>query len=685
MCVPDSVRISCTPAVLGFCSFLLMNLSYCREGKRSVTDSVTDSITGKATDSSAIYKEVAMEVVTIEDFLSNNFAEIVGLIFIWFILNVEKILDKEDLRAFMRIFYCEVAELVIFNVEKVTRTWSEPTVLRLLLSAAAYILRAVLVYLFIRLVWSHENSRRARILLAVPVFICAICGISPFFTDVVYSFNDQNIFVRGPLGGIFMGIVIFYVLIFVWYVIRQHNEKEKMNTSILLLIAAFLIISTILSTIYDIEWMGRLSIVYGIVFCLFALNTHKLQETILVLRENEALKNALQELEEAKKEADAANEAKTTFLLNMSHDIRTPLNGIIGMLDIGEHFAQDLEKQAECRAKIRESAGVLLELVNEVLDRSKLESGEVVLEEVPFDLTVIGRDVYNAIAPQAQKRNIRLIEGNCRLPHTRLIGSPLHYKRVIMNIVSNAVKYNKENGSIYINCSERALDGQRTEVDFVCRDTGIGMSEEFQKHIFEPFSQENQGARSYYKGTGLGMSIVKSIVDKMGGTITVESEKGKGTTFRVRIPFAVDETMETEDTGKEEETDVSIRGMKILVAEDNGINMEIVEFLLEKEGAVMLKAWNGQEAVEAFAGSAPGEIDAILMDVMMPIMDGHEATRQIRHMERADAAAVPIIAMTANAFSEDRLRAEEAGMDAHISKPFDGEELVRVIAGLAAE
>lgn len=624
-----------------------------------------------------------MEVMTFEEFLSNNFAEIIGLVFIWVIINVEKILDKKDLQAFMRIFYCEVAELVAFNLEKVTGYWSEPTVLRILLSAIAYTLRAVLVYLFIRLVWPYENNKKAKLLLDIPVVICGICGISPFFSKVVYSFSEDNHFIRGPLGWIFMVTVILYVLLFVYYIIRQHDENERMNTTILLLIAFFLISSTILSTIYDIEWMGRLSIVYGIVFCLFALNTNKLQETIYVLQENEALKHALGELDKAKKEAEGANEAKTTFLLNMSHDIRTPLNGIMGMLDIGDHYAQDLEKQTECRAKIRESAGVLLELVNEVLDKSKLETGEIVLEQIPFDITDIGRDVYNAVHLQAKEKNIRFIEEECCVPHLHLIGSPLHYKRVLMNIVSNAIKYNKENGSISTTCKERDLEEGRTEMIFICRDTGIGMSEEFQKHLFEPFSQEKQTARSSFKGTGLGMSIVKSIVDKMGGTITVDSVKGEGTTFTVIVPFEIDTAPEKKDTQQTQVLPCSIKGMKILVAEDNGINMEITEFLLEKEGAFIIKAWNGQEAVDAFAKSAPGEIDAILMDLMMPVKDGYEAARQIRKLEREDAGRVPIIAMTANAFAEDRIQTEEAGMNEHIAKPFDGDVLVKMIAGLA--
>ncbi len=618
--------------------------------------------------------------MTFEEFLSNNFAEIIGLIFIWIIINKEKLLDKKDVHSFMNIFYCEIAEMLAFNLEKITGYWSEPTALRIILSGIAYTLRAVLVYLFIRLIWPHENNKTAKMVLTLPLIVCAICGFSPFFTDFVYSFSATNHFSRGPLGWIFMITVIGYVLLFVVYIIKQHQNGEKMNTTILLLIAFFIIASTVLSTIYDMEWLGRLSIVYGIVFCLFALDTTKLKKTIYVLQENEDLKNALNELEETKKDAEIANEAKTTFLLNMSHDIRTPLNGIIGMLDIADHFPDDLEKQNECRDKVRNASKILLELVNDVLDRSKLESGEVVLEHIPFDLETIVQDVYNSITKLAEDRDIEIIEEKFDVAHTKLIGSPLHFKRIVMNIVSNAIKYNKDHGKVYLTYKEVSYDGHSVMIEFLCKDTGIGMSEEFQTHLFEPFTQEDQSARSNYQGTGLGMSIVKSIVDKMNGSISVKSEKDKGSIFDVLVPFEVNDSVEINISKDNHSEQYSIYGMNILLVEDNDLNMEIAEFLLEEYGANVTKAWNGKEAIDIYTKSKPGNFDVILMDVMMPVMNGYEATKYIRSCDRKDAKSIPIIAMTANAFVEDRIKAKEVGMSDYISKPLDEKIVIQTIA-----
>ena len=379
------------------------------------------------------------------------------------------------------------------------------------------------------------------------------------------------------------------------------------------------------------------------------------------------------------KKAEAANEAKTEFLQRMSHDIRTPINGICGMLDVADHYADDMEKQTECRAKIKEASYLLLELVNEVLDMSKLESDEVILEEIPFNLSCISREVFIVIEQIAAEQNIRIVWEKKEIIHRDLIGSPGHVKRVMMNILSNAVKYNRANGQIYISCREIPSEQPgMTTMEFVCRDTGIGMTEEFQKHIFEPFAQEDAGSRTKFAGTGLGMAISKNLVEKMGGTITFESKEGAGTTFVIRVPFRID----TDRSGRPEtgeKTEVSIRGLHILLAEDNELNMEIAEFLLQNEGAVVTKAWNGQEAVEIFEKSGSGEFDVILMDIMMPVMNGYEAAKRIRSLDREDAQVIPIIAMTANAFTEDRMKAKEAGMNEHIGKPVDGKLLVKVI------
>ncbi len=417
---------------------------------------------------------------------------------------------------------------------------------------------------------------------------------------------------------------------------------------------------------------------YFLMFSIFWFWTYR---TNLAHRKQEQEKDEKYkaELLIAAKKAEAANEAKTEFLQRMSHDIRTPINGICGLVNMADHYADDTEKQTEYRAKVKEASNLLLELVNDVLDMSKLESGEIVLEEIPFNLSSISREVFVVIEQVAAEQNIRIVWEKKEIIHRDLIGSPGYVKRVMMNILSNAVKYNRENGQIYISCIEIPSEQpEMTTMEFICRDTGIGMTEEFQKCVFEPFAQEHTGSRTKFAGTGLGMAISKKLVEKMGGTITFESEKGAGTTFVIRVPFKID----LDADKREEQEDVSensIKGLHILLSEDNELNMEIAEFVLQNEGADVTKAWNGQEAVELFRNSEPGEFDVILMDIMMPVMNGYEAAKMIRSLDREDAKKIPIIAMTANAFTEDRIRAKESGMDEHIAKPVDAELLIKVI------
>ena len=417
---------------------------------------------------------------------------------------------------------------------------------------------------------------------------------------------------------------------------------------------------------------------YFLMFSIFWFWTYR---TNLAHRKQEQEKDEKYkaELLIAAKKAEAANEAKTEFLQRMSHDIRTPINGICGMVNMADHYADDMEKQTEYRTKVKEASNLLLELVNDVLDMSKLESGEIILEEVPFNLSSISIEVFIVIEQMAAEQNIRIMWEKKEITHRDFIGSPGYVKRVMMNILSNAIKYNRENGQIYISCMEIPSElPEMTTMEFVCRDTGIGMTEEFQKCVFEPFAQEHKGSRTKFAGTGLGMPIAKKLVEKMGGTITFESKEGMGTTFVIRVPFKIDL-----DADKSEEqknvAEKSIKGLHILLVEDNELNMEITEFVLQNEGADVTKAWNGQEAVELFSKSESGEFDAILMDIMMPIMNGYEATKIIRSLDREDAKIIPIIAMTANAFTEDRIRAKEAGMDEHVAKPIDVELLIKVI------
>ena len=422
-------------------------------------------------------------------------------------------------------------------------------------------------------------------------------------------------------------------------------------------------------------------LLYVIAISLMWLSLRKSKENSLRI-EREKEQDYQRNLLEAAKKAEAANQAKTEFLQRMSHDIRTPINGIRGMVDVGDYYDDDLEKQSECRKKIREASNILLELVNEVLDMSKLESGEVFLEEKSFRLDEVIQEVCDVVERLAEEREIQVDMDLGPIQHMNLVGSAMHLKRLLMNVLSNAVKYNKDHGSIHLSCRELLSVQTETAVfEFTCKDSGIGMSEDFQKHIYEPFTQEEKFGASKFGGTGLGMPITKKLVEKMGGNITFESESGVGTTFVITIPFKINSEIDRcEDT--QEFSLHALDGFNILLVEDNELNMEIAEFSLQNADAKITKAWNGQEAVEIFQASSIGNFDVILMDVMMPVMDGYEATKTIRALSREDAKTIPIIAMTANAFSEDKIKAEEAGMNEHIAKPINMKLLIRIVSKL---
>lgn len=375
-------------------------------------------------------------------------------------------------------------------------------------------------------------------------------------------------------------------------------------------------------------------------------------------------------------EAKVANLAKTEFLRRISHDIRTPVNGIKGYIDMAASHPDDPEIQAHCRESANAVLHTLLELVNSVLDMSKLESDEVVLEEKPFDLTELLDEINAVLKPQAASKNIEYeIMRQDGLAVSHLIGSPRYLSQILLNLASNAIKYGRPGGYLRLNTKLISSTGQEAVYEFTCEDNGIGMSGEFQKHLFEPFSQEAQNARTKYEGVGLGLSIVKKLVDALGGTITCRSEKDVGTTFRVRLTFRIDKDYKVPEQPSEKSDHSVLEGKNVLLAEDNELNMEIAEFLLTDRGAKVTKAWNGEEAVDIFAASETGFFDIIFMDIMMPVKDGLTATREIRSLDREDAKTVPITAMSANAFSDDIQRSLDAGMNAHISKPIDEAKL----------
>ncbi len=377
-----------------------------------------------------------------------------------------------------------------------------------------------------------------------------------------------------------------------------------------------------------------------------------------------------------------ANSAKSEFLSHMSHDLRTPINGILGMLAIMEKSQHDQEQQAACRKKIRVSTEHLLSLVNDVLQVSKLESGRPVDVEEPFELRDALDDCITILSPRADEREIQLVLETDGLQHSRLIGNTLHLKQILMNVIDNALKYNHPHGSVVVKAKEIGYQDGTVEYQFVVEDTGIGIGEEFKKHIFEPFTQEEQGARTHYKGTGLGMSIVKKLVDQMKGTIEIDSQIGKGSVVQISLPIRVDEVQSAQSMDDGQNWKSNIAGMRVLLVEDNEINCEIVEFMLQDADVEVVTANDGKAAVDTFAASSPGSFDCVLMDLMMPVMSGYEATRVIRGLDRVDARTVPIIALSANTFEEDIALAKDAGMNEHLAKPVDINKMFMLMSQL---
>lgn len=391
-------------------------------------------------------------------------------------------------------------------------------------------------------------------------------------------------------------------------------------------------------------------------------------------------------LAKAARVASSANSAKTEFLRRMSHDLRTPINGIRGMVEVGDANADDLQKQTECRSKIWTASGLLLDLANEALDMSRLESGQVDLDLVPTNLVVLNREVCDILERQAEERLVTIICDQQTLDHPYARVSVTHLKRLLVNIAGNAVKYSRRGGYVRLACREvEPVDGAPV-YEYTIADNGIGMSEEFQQHLYEPFCREEQQVEGASSGTGLGAPIAKQLVELMGGTMSFTSILGQGTTFTIRLPFEKCKRSEIPQAVRVDAGDGdALQGLRVLLVEDNDLNAEIAQFTLARAGAVVTHAKDGESAVEMFAASAPHEYDVVLMDIMMPGIDGLEATRRIRALDREDAALTPIIAVSANAFADDRRLSREAGMNAHLSKPVSSQELVEALAHIAAD
>lgn len=436
-------------------------------------------------------------------------------------------------------------------------------------------------------------------------------------------------------------------------------------------------------------------VVAAVVASVLALYGGVIATVVLVRRRAESQRFAdllLQErdygdkLAKAAREASSANSAKTEFLRRMSHDLRTPINGIRGMVEVGNANADDLQKQTECRSKIWTASGLLLDLANEALDMGRLESGQVDLNLVPTDMVALNREVCDILERQAEERLVTIICDQRTLDHPYARVSVTHLKRLLLNIAGNAVKYNRQGGYVRLTCREvEPVDGVPV-YEYTIADNGIGMSEEFQQHLYEPFSREEQQVEGASSGTGLGASIAKQLVELMGGTMSFTSALGRGTTFTICLPFEKCKSSEIPQAVRVDAGDSDvIQGLRVLLVEDNDLNAEIAQFTLDRAGAVVTHVKDGESAVETFAASAPHEYDVVLMDIMMPGIDGLEATRQIRALDREDAATTPIIAVSANAFADDRRLSREAGMNAHLSKPVSSQDLVEALAHIAAD
>lgn len=411
---------------------------------------------------------------------------------------------------------------------------------------------------------------------------------------------------------------------------------------------------------------------------------HNLTNVLMTLSDIDDFKKreleAKEKLKEAAIEAKQANLAKTNFLRRISHDIRTPLNGIVGMINLSERYSNDTDKLYECKEKVLTSLDYLLSLINDILDMNKVESGTLVLENKPFNLIDIINKIIAIVETNCEQHNIQFFGGKdmSKIIHRNFVGSGEYLNRLLMNIASNAIKYNREGGSVTLYCTELSSDDTHALYEFVCKDTGLGMSEEFQKHAFEPFTCEGKPTTTGYNGTGLGLSIVKDIVEMMHGTIQMESKENVGTTFRILLPLQIDPNPQI--IKPIQTKPLNLTNKKALLVEDNDINLEIATILLQDLGLDVSSARNGQEAVDQFKESKLNTFDYIFMDIMMPVKDGLQATREIRALPRNDAKSVHILAMSANAFESDIQECLKAGMDGHIAKPITMELLKEKLA-----
>ena len=493
------------------------------------------------------------------------------------------------------------------------------------------------------------KNRQSLFLIHIPIDLLAILLIISYWKREIYSFSVILI-----LANVYN---VVSIILSGWRLCTEKDlEKRKILWESIYYIVPFFI-GSILQCFFDnLPWANA-----------------ALTITILLM----FIHNQERLLRKKTEDAEMAVRAKSEFLSRMSHDIRTPINGMMGMLDIAQSHLEDPEKIDLCFSKMRGAADQLLSITNDILDMSKLETGDIQLIEEPFDIASL---VDSTLAVQqiiASEKGVKLEQHvDNEIIHPYVCGSPNYVRSILVNIISNAIKYTDAGGIITFSVKELSCDEEDVHFEFIISDTGIGMSKEFAEHIFEPFAQEDAENRSSYRGTGLGMSIVKNLVSKMKGSITLHTVKGEGTTFIITLPVKLDTVcIEKEDT-----EEVTIEGMRILLVEDNKLNLEVAQYILEDAGGKVSVARNGLEALECFKQSSENYFDAVLMDVMMSVMDGLTATQEIRKLKRKDAKTVPIIAITANVFNEDVIVAKKAGMNEYIAKPLDFDKLIHTLA-----
>lgn len=552
-----------------------------------------------------------------------------------------------------------------------------------------YVITPFVWLLFVRSYVRISYRRIFRILEKIPLLILIVMVIVSVPTGYVWYISKSGEYVRGPGFRLFTAINLFYYLevfgngIYIFYKSMYQKISDLINSLILSTIPlAAILVNTYLIPLQMTYPFQPFCLVLGTLFAyLFMTDRQKNQQEA---EYNANLKRALEMEKEASRQAALAGAAKSVFLANMSHDIRTPINAILGFAEIIEKNPRDEERVKNAVNKIENAGVVLLNLINDVLDFTKIENNKLHLENKPSDLGSLTREMEELFTPIMKQKNLTLaLHEDLQHPYVNCDFGKL--QRILVNIINNSVKFTPENGRISINILENDVEKERGNYEIIVQDTGIGIDQELQTRMFEAFEQGENATINGESGAGLGLAIVKQLSDLMGGIINIDSEPGKGTAIKIKFTFPLVSKDMVCERSEELPSNGDLSGVHILLVEDNALNREIAREMLEEKGAEVILAENGKEAVELFSEKPEGTFDIILMDIMMPVMDGLEATRQIRAMKRKDAVKVPIIALTANAFSEDVQKSREAGMNEHMSKPLNYDTLSGKIAKYVKE